>query len=109
MRVPAARDISLAEQAKATHRVLDQAGKLPPKPKGHEDILDHISVSIDPHQSLHAMPALMRGFGHVLNWLEFEVVHNETDVSFLTSDNQVVVFDPTEREKACCPIRCDPH
>lgn len=111
VRVPAARDmveISLAEQAKATLRLLDQAGKLLPKPKGHEDILDHISVSIDPHQSLHAMPALMRGFGHVLHWLQFEVVHNETDVSFLTSDNPVVVFDPTVREESVLPYQVRP-
>ena len=111
VRVPAARDmveISLAEHVKATARFLDQAGKLSPKPKGHEDILDHINVSIDPHQSLHAMPALMRGFGHLLDCLEFEVVHNETDVSFLTSDNPVVVFDPTVREESVLPYQVRP-
>lgn len=111
VRVPAARDmveISRAEQVKATARLLDQAGKLPPKPKGHEDILDHIGVSIDPHQSLHAMPTLIRGFGHVLDCLEFELVHNETDVSFLTSDNPVVYFDPTVRDERVLPYQVRP-
>ncbi len=111
VRVPAARDmveISLAETVKATARLHDQAGKLPPKPEGLEDILDHISVSIDPHQSLHAMPALARGFGLVLGCLEFEVVHNETDVSFLTSDNPVVYFDPTVREESVLPYQVRP-
>jgi hypothetical protein len=54
------------------------------------------------------MPALMSGFGHVLDWLEFEVVHNETDVSFLTSDNPVVVFDPTVREESVLPYQVRP-
>jgi hypothetical protein len=111
VRVPAARDmveVSLAETVRATARFLDQAGYLPPKPKGLEDILDHISVSIDPHQSLNAMPALMRGFGIVLDQLEFEVVHNETDVTFLTSDNPVVYFDPTVQEERVLPYQVRP-
>jgi Protein of unknown function (DUF4238) len=108
VRVPAVRDMvetSRAERVKAGFRVLDQAGQLPPKPKGHEDILDDISVSIDPHQSLLAMPTLERGFGLILDRLEFEVVHNETDVSFLTSDNPVVYFDPTVREEMVLPYQ----
>jgi hypothetical protein len=111
VRVPAARDmveILLAEQIKATARRLDQTGKLPLKPKGQEDILDHMSVSIDPHQSLHAMPALARGFGIVLDQLKFEVVHNETDVSFLTSDNPVAYFDPTVQEASVLPYQVRP-
>jgi hypothetical protein len=49
VRVPAARDmveVILAEQVKATTRLLDQQGKLPPKPEGLENILDHLSVAI---------------------------------------------------------------
>jgi hypothetical protein len=48
--------------------------------------------------SLHAMSDLARGFGVILDHLGFEVLHNETDVSFLTSDNPVVCFDPTVPE-----------
>ncbi len=111
VRVPAARDmveISLAEQVKADLRLLDQVGMLPPKPKGHEDILDDISVSVDPHESLRTMPALLREFGLILDRLEFEVVHNETDISFLTSDNPVVYFDPTVREEMVLPYPVRP-
>jgi hypothetical protein len=111
VRVPATRDMIemlRGEQVKAAARLLDQAGMLPPKPNGQEDILDQISVSIDPHQSLHAMPTLIRGFGQVLDSLELEVVHNETDVSFLTSDNPVVYFDPTVREERVLPYHVRP-
>jgi len=44
----------------------------------------------------------------LLDCLEFEVVHNETDVSFLTSDNPVVVFDPTVREESVLPYQVRP-
>jgi hypothetical protein len=111
VRVPAARDmveVSLAERVKATTQLLDRQGKLPPKPKGHEDILDHLSVAIDPHMSMHAMPDLARGFGLVLDHLGFEVLHNKTDVSYLTSDNPVVCFDPTLPEGRVLPYQIRP-
>jgi hypothetical protein len=111
VRVPAARDmveVFLAEQVKATARLLDRQGKLPPKPVGCEDILDRVNVSIDPHQSLHAMPALAKGFGIVLDQLEFEVIHNRSDVSFLTSDNPVIYFDPMVPDAKILPYRVRP-
>jgi len=111
VRVPAARDIvevSLAEQTKAEVRLLDQQGKLPPKPEGHEDILDHLSVAIDPHMSLRAMPDLAKGFSIVLDQLGFEVLHNKTGVSVLTSDNPVICFDPTVPEASVLPYQVRP-
>ena len=112
VRVPAARDMveaMLAEQVKATTRLLDQQGKLPPKPEGlDDDILDHLSVAIDPHMSLRAMPDLARGFGNLLDRLGFEVLHNKTDVSLLTSDNPVVCFDPTAPEGRVLPYQVRP-
>jgi hypothetical protein len=111
VRVPAARDmveVLLAEQVKALARHLDQQGMLSPKPAGHEDILDHLNVAIDPHQSLHAMPSLALGFGFVLDHLSFQVLHNATDISFLTSDNPVVYFDPTVPEASVLPYRVQP-
>src|SRR5580700_7785158 len=98
----------LAEQVKATTRLLDQQGKLPPKPEGHENILDNLSVAIDPHMSLHAMPDLARGFSIVLDHLGFEVLHNKTDVSLLTSDNPVICFDPTVPEERVLPYQVRP-
>jgi hypothetical protein len=112
VRVPATRDmveVTLAEQVKATTRLLDQQGKLPLKPEGLDnDILNHVSVAIDPQMSLHAMPDLARGFGIVLDHLDFEVVHNKTNVSFLTSDNPVVCFDPTVPEGRVLPYQVRP-
>jgi hypothetical protein len=98
----------LAEQAKAEVRLLDRQGKLSPKPEGREGLLDHLSVAIDPHMSLRAMPDLARGFSIILDHLGFEVLHNKTDVSFLTSDNPVVVFDPTVPEARMLPYQVRP-
>jgi hypothetical protein len=111
VRVPAARDmveVSLAEQVKATARFLDQQGMLPPKPTGREDILDHLSVAIDPHESLRAISDLARGFSIVLGQLGLEVIHNKTDISFLTSDNPVVYFDSTVEEASLLPYQIQP-
>jgi hypothetical protein len=112
VRVPAVRDmveVTLAEDVKATARLLDQQGKLPPKPRGHENILELASVAIDPHMSLHAMPHLARGFGNVLDYIGFEVLHNKTNVTFLTSDNPVVCFDPTVSEGRVSPYQVRPR
>lgn len=95
VRVPAARDLvelSLAEMVKTTTRHLDEAGHLPPKPEGLN--LDDIAVSIDPHQSLHAMPSLIQGFGAIIGGLGYEVLHNSSGISFVSSDNPVIYYDP---------------
>jgi hypothetical protein len=111
VRVPAARDmveVSPAEQTKAEVRLLDRQGKLPPKPEGLEDILDHLSVPVDPHMSLHAMADLAKGFSIILDHRGFEVLYNKTDVSFLTSDNPVICFDPTVPEANVLPYQVRP-
>jgi hypothetical protein len=100
-RVPASRDVSemmLAEAVKAEARVLDAAGKLPPKPAGFENILDHVEVSIDPHQSIHAMIAVIGGIGQVFDRVGLYATHNRTSVPFLTSDNPVIWFDPSVKD-----------
>jgi hypothetical protein len=111
VRVPATRDfveLALAEQIKALARLLDEKGQLPPKPEAHPDILENLQVSIDPHQSLHAMAPLLQGFSRVMDSLEYHVLHNETDVSFLSSDNPVVYFDPSVPEDRLLPYRVEP-
>ena len=111
VRVPATRDmveLLLAEQVKLQTRSLDKRGLLPPKPAGHEDILDHMSVSIDPCKSLEAMPSLGQGFARVLSCMEFEVLHNETDISILTSDNPVICFNPHVPETDVLPYQIVP-
>jgi hypothetical protein len=111
VRVPAARDmveVMLAEHVKTMTRLLDQQGKLPSKPLGTEDILEHLKVAIDPHMSLRAMGRLMIGFGIVVDHVGFEVLHNETGMSFVTSDNPVVCFDPTVPEASVSPYQVRP-
>jgi hypothetical protein len=101
VRVPASRDVVellLAEFFKAKMWELDVAGQLPPKPKGFEDILDHVEVSIDPHQSIHAIPKIIKGYGQVLNLMGFCTLTNKTNVPFLTSDNPVIWFDPSVQD-----------
>jgi Protein of unknown function (DUF4238) len=108
VRVPAARDaveLRRAESVKTTAKLLDSMGQLPPKPEGLEDIdlLEVMQVSIDPHQSIRAMPAMLQGFGVVLYSIGFKIFENNTSISFITSDNPVVNFDPDIPEKKMRP------
>lgn len=106
VRVPAMRDMveaSLAENVMAELRVLDRAGELPPPPEGLEGLLNMVEVSIDPHQSIHAMAPLAQGFATVVDRLGLQIVHNMTDVDFITSDNPVVYFDPERSEAGVLP------
>lgn len=106
VRVPARRDaveFILAEQLKATAKLLDESGRLPPRPTELEDLFDHVGMSVDPHQSIHAMADLMKGFGNLLAVLGFQILHNDTDMSFITSDNPVLHFDPSVSEKEMKP------
>ena len=111
VRVPASRDVSemiLAEVFKTRARTLDSEGKLPPKPAGFEDILDHVEVSIDPHQSIHAMITGIQGVGQVFDQIGFYAVHNKTDVPFLTSDNPIIWFDPSVQDSDLRPYVLQP-
>lgn len=96
-RVPAARDAAermLAAMVMLETRRLQAEGKLPPPPKGMENILDNAVVAIDPHQSIHAMPHILLAMGEVVDRIGLGVLRNTTDLEFLTSDNPVVYFDP---------------
>ena len=110
-RVPANRDFVErihAETLKSMMRNLDATGKLPPLPKGSKDILDHYEVSIDPHQSILAMPNLLGAVGEILDEIGLDVIHNETDIPFLTSDNPVIWFDPSVPEEEMQPYNLLP-
>lgn len=78
----------------AETRQLQADGKLPAPPKGFEDIFDHAVVSIDPHQSIHAMVHIIRAMGEVFDRIGLVVLRNVTGVDFVTSDNPVIYFDP---------------
>lgn len=112
VRVPAARDLfelKRAEEVRATIQQLDLMGRLPPKPEGLRDILDKIEISIDPHQSIHAMAPIAAGFGQILARVGYEIVVNDTDVEFVTSDNPVVYFDPRTPDDLLRPYTVDPR
>lgn len=107
-RVPAARDaieVMLAASVKALARRMDAAGKLPPPPPGHENILEMMDVSIDPHQSIHAMVDMIRGMSDLYNRIGIFALHNKTDIPFLTSDNPVAWFDPSVSDERVMPYR----
>lgn len=108
VRGPATRDaleLQLAEQVRALGRVMERNGDLPPKPAGLEEALsfENLSVSIDPHMSIHGMPSVLCAFGQILSVIGFSIVRNGTSVPFLTSDNPVLYFDPTVPEARMRP------
>ncbi len=112
VRVPAARDMHefmRADSVMALARQLQAAGKLPPTPPGHEDLLDKLQVSIDPHTSIRAIPDALKAVGLVLDLLGLHVIENETAVPFLTSDNPVIWYDPSLPEGVRQPYRVDPR
>jgi hypothetical protein len=87
---------------------LDAAGELPPKPEGFEDILDRVEVSINPHQSIHAMVSIVQGSGLVFDRIGFGALHNKTEIPFLTSDNPVIWFDPSVKDSDLQPYVLGP-
>lgn len=108
VRGPASRDVAelaLAEQVRAFGKIMQEREDLPVPPLGLEEALafDNLSISIDPHQSLHAMPHMLNGFARVLEYLGFSIVRNETSIPLITSDNPVVYFDPSTPEDQLRP------
>ncbi|WP_460357883.1 MULTISPECIES: DUF4238 domain-containing protein [unclassified Pseudomonas] len=104
-RVPACRDaveLVLAATVKSIAKTMYRDGKLPALPMGGENLLDKMQISIDPHQSIHAMVAIIRGIGQIIDSVGWVVFHNKTSRPFLTSDNPVAWFDsslPFDQQK----------
>ena len=96
VRVPASRDVAEAidsHTVKSTLALLLAKGKLPPLPPGLEDLPNRVEVAIDPHRSIHAMAAMMQGMARLYSSIGLVVVHNKTELPFLSSDNPVLWFD----------------
>jgi hypothetical protein len=111
VRVPATRNAcekAAAETVVSTLRVMDARGGLSPKPTGHEDVLDHIEVAIDPQRSIHGMRNMLAGIDRVFDQIGICALHNMTDTPFLTSDNPVVWFDPSVPEAEIRPYVLQP-
>lgn len=99
-RVPAARDYHeslIALRMREEVKLLAQLGKLPAKLKAYEDELDTVPMAVNREQTLTTMSDDMRKFGDLTRTLGFEVLLNQTDVPFITSDNPVAYFDPTAK------------
>ena len=111
VRGPAFRDAAELHLANVVHiqaQVLNDAGKLPPPPEGHEDMLEQMQVAIDPHQSLIAMAGSLNTIGSLFASLSYDVLHNDTAVPFLTSDNPVMYYDPKSTDQRMFPYTVRP-
>jgi len=106
VRVPAARDMIesyLAHNAMVKFKDLEQSGQIPPPPVEIPDLIDKLTIAVDPQQSILAMADLLTGFLELASVTGLEVIHNETSVPLITSDNPVAIFDPTVNEKSLRP------
>lgn len=98
VRVPAARDrraLLLGAKLRAEVQVLERLGRLPADLQRYAGQLDTVPVGINPDQTLSAIRDDMKEFGDLCFQLGFIVLHNKTDLPFITSDNPVCVFDPS--------------
>lgn len=108
VRGPASRDameLALAEQVRAFGQIMEDRGDFAPPPPGLKEALafQNLVISIDPHQSLHLMPSMLKGFAEVLDQVGFTVFVNRTGLPLVTSDNPIVYFDPTVPEERLRP------
>lgn len=97
-RVPAARDFhesAMALRMRVEIKALAEIGKLPQKLRRYEHELDTVPIAVNRQRTLATMSDDMRRFGDMSRLLGFEVIANETDIDFITSDNPVCYFDPT--------------
>jgi Protein of unknown function (DUF4238) len=97
-RVPAARDAMesmLAETTRASLQVMLQNGTIEPPPRELGECPRNLDFSIDPHQSIHAMVAVIQAMGTLFSKIGITAAHNKTGREFLTSDNPVLWFDPS--------------
>jgi hypothetical protein len=97
VRVPAARDrnaLLFAAKLRSEVQALEEIGKLPEELQRYAGMLDKVPVGVDPQQTLGVIFEEMKQFGDLCFQLGFEVLHNETDLPFITSDNPVCIYDP---------------
>lgn len=103
-RVPASRDVcekSLAEIVISTARQLVVNGVMPPPPKCLN--LNNITAAINPHWSIHMMLPAVKGTYNIMNLIGIGILHNQTKIPFLTSDNPVIWLDPSLPANEMCP------
>jgi len=111
VRVPASRDATEARLAAEVHQhLIDMvaSGEIARPPEPLADRMDEIIVSIDPHKSIHAMVEDIQASHVVFDRIGLVVLHNATGTPFLTSDNPVIWFDPTEPFDSHSPYAVKP-
>jgi len=97
VRVPAARqrhELLLAADLRAKAQAMERLGILPDDLQRYAGELDSIPVGINPQQSIPTMIEDLKRFGDLCFQIGFEIIHNETDLPFITSDNPVCLYDP---------------
>jgi len=100
-RVPAARDFhesAMALKMRVETQALADIGKLPAELLRYEQELDTVDIAVNRHRTIHTMSDDMRGLADMTLILGFEVLLNETDLDFISSDNPVAYFDPSGPE-----------
>jgi len=98
-RVPAARDFQeslMAVRLRAEVKALASVGCLPSELERYRDELDTVQVAINRHRTIGTMSQDMREFGDLLPRMGFELLRNETEALFITSDNPVAYLDPSK-------------
>ncbi len=105
-RVPATRDrhaLLLEAKLRSEAKALEEISALPAELERYAGQFDTIPVGINPHQTLLAMCDEFKAFGDLCFRLGFEVLHNRTNIPFLTSDNPVCSYDPRQPLPARTP------
>jgi Protein of unknown function (DUF4238) len=110
VRVPAARDrraLLLGAKLRAEVQALEGLGRLPADLQRYASQLDTVPVGINPDLTLSAIRDDMKDFGELCFQLGFIVLHNKTDLPFITSDNPVCIFDPALKLEDRRPYQSD--
>ena len=98
-RGPAARKFNesvMAVEMRTGVKVFAELGKLPEKLRRYEDQLDTVPIAVNSQQTLARMSDDMKRFGDLMRPLGFEVLVNETEAPFITSDNPVAYYDAAD-------------
>lgn len=112
VRVPAAREAThllLAQKLRSEALALEEHGLLPEELKRYAGELDAIPIGINPVQTLLAMREGLLQQGDLCFRLGFEVLHNSTNLPFITSDNPVCIYDPRVPFQTRRPYEYDDH
>lgn len=96
VRGPAMRERSammIAAKLRAQMQSAEEQNKLPTDLQRYARRFDTVPVGANPQASLQLSLDAIESFGDLCFRLGFEILHNQTGVTFLTSDNPVCIYD----------------